>query len=105
MTLTAKKREARPAKYAIKDRRTKVYRALYGYPVNDDKGSPETNETRKLPEDFNFAHADSVFASLAETQVTLEDGRKVEVSNGLFPAQRYELLKRRLETLRRFRKT
>ena len=101
MTLTADKRQARPVHYANKDARTRVYRALYGEPVRvDPRGLPELNETRKLPENYSYEHALSVFSSLAETLVKAENGDMVAVSNGLFPPQRYRELVSRLERLK-----
>lgn len=53
---TATKRELFPSRYARKDARTRIYRALYGAPTAPDPhGNPAENDTRKLPERIDAA--------------------------------------------------
>lgn len=103
MTQTQSKREARPAHYLNKANRTRIYRALYGEPIADisDKGSPETNYSRSLPENWTYTQAEQVFHSLASKEVTTDAGPAL-VSNGLFPPKRYQFLRSRLDTLKAF---
>ena len=106
-TLTQRKRLRFLKRYAIKDARTKVYRALYGELIADsegkfvsDKGSPETKASRRLPQDFSYSRAESVFRALAEKEAMV-DGKRTIVSNGLFPPQQYAALVHRLDVLRK----
>ena len=78
-TLTQTKRIAHPAKFARKDARTRVYRALYGSPSHPDShGGPSANISRKLSEDWSYNQAESSFASLAQREVAREGKRVVE---------------------------
>lgn len=99
-TLTQTKRIAHPAKFARKDARTRVYRALYGSPSHPDShGGPSANISRKLSEDWSYNQAESSFASLAQREVARE-GKRVVESNGLLAPQTYTALVRRLEVLK-----
>jgi len=87
---TSAKRALFPARYARKDARTRIYRALYGEAnTRDPQGRPELNETRKLPELFSFLGAEELFKANLETA-------------NFSPAQR-AVLERRLETLRTYK--
>lgn len=102
-TLTQRKRMASPAKYRLRDARTRVYRALYGdvpRPTihTHDNGNPAGNPQRQLPQSWDYHSIEQTFHSLAETMV-----KGKAVSNGLFPEQTYAMLVRRLETLRKTR--
>lgn len=100
MSVTASKRTARPVHYLAKDKRTKIYRALYGQANSPDpQGRPEMNEGRRLPEHFNYIDVENMFHSLASKS----DPKGLVVSNGLFNPQQYQALLRRLDTLRKFK--
>lgn len=99
VTLTEIKRDNRPLKYAVKDARRNVYRALYGIPAKPDgKGGPEGNAHRSFPQGHSYEDAKYVFIHEACKGDQM-------VSNGLFPDKRFSFLVDRLETLKRWKRS
>lgn len=91
-TLTERKRHKRPAHYARKDARTRIYRQLYGI-QGEVKGlrtnHPETDETRRLNTFWTFQNALHVY----EANVDIAE----------FTVNERAVLERRLDSLRRYK--
>ena len=91
MTMTADKRQSRPAFYACKDARTAIYRVLFGYPDKRDKDCPESNPHRRFLDSWSFQHAKSIFTANIEAAA--------------FPLARRKFLEQRLDQLKNFKPT
>lgn len=87
ITLTDRKRRDYPARYARKDARTLIYRALYGRPEPGKRSNDPTNDDhRHLPFHWTYQAAESAF--------------KDNIDAALLTAAQRAHLERRLETLR-----
>lgn len=92
MTLTQRKRKARPAHYARKDARKRIYRELYGIQgelQGRKTNHPATDETRRFDTFWSYQNAVHVF----ETNVDIAQ----------FTLAERGLLERRLDSLRNYK--
>lgn len=89
MTTTAEKRKAFPTRYARKDARTRIYRALFGKSEWRFAKDPVDDNSRKLPTYWDHQTATKVFESNIEI-AAFDPARRTQLQHRLNSLKHYQ---------------